>query len=365
MKTIKSLFTLIAGIAMIAFLGSFTATAVGLPQYVLLFDAGFAAMALIPKGSFSVALMAVTPDLSALTTDFVKFGGSILRKMVNTMDIGEGWTIFKNVKEPIAMPKLSALGAPRPYSADDNTSGNGAKFTDRVLTVYQSKWDFDVDPEVYRNSYLASDSKAPFYQFILEQMGLEYYAAINDSVLLDGVRNGAGTTAAAIADGLRTILTAEATAETIAAITVPELTATTAVTGVETFMSGHSAWKRDQKGVIFCSFTTFDNYKKHYRVLNGFGFNPRANGEYYLDGFKDIKLKGVSWMGTNGGLISSFKNALAFGTDGERIQVAASARRNISEVRLMMPVGIQIADLDSIAISDTFLSGEAAGGGEG
>lgn len=365
MKTIKSLFTLIAGIAMIAFLGRFTANAVGLPEYVLLFDLGFAAMAMVPKGSISVALMAVTPDLSALTTDFVKFGGSILKKMVNTMDLGEGFTVYKNVKEPLAMPKISAMGGPRPYSADDNTSGNGAKFTDRVLTVHQSKWDFDVDPEVFRNKYLASDSRAPFYQFILEQIGLEFYAAINDSVLLDGVRNASGTTAAAIANGIRTILAAEATAENIAAITVPELTANDAVHGVETFISGHAAWKRDKKGVIFCSYPTLDNYKKHYRTLNGFGFNPRANGEFYLDGFKDIKLKGVSWMGTNGGLISSFNNTLAFGTDGDRIQVAASARRNISEVRLMLPVGLQIADLDAVAISDTFLTGAASGGGEG
>lgn len=346
MKNLKNTTNLLAGIAIFCIIYMFSPMAA--------FAAG--GLMMIPQASGSVALMAVTPDLSALTADFVKFGGVILRKSVNLMDLGLGWTVYKSVKEPVAMPKLSALGNPKPYTAADETTGNGAKFTDRILTVHQSKWDFDIDPEQYRNTYLASDSKAPFYQFILDQVAEEYQAAINDSVLLSGVYDAAGTTAAAIGNGIKTIMAAEVTATNKTAIAVGTIDATNAVTKVETFASAHQSWKREQSGVIFCSFATFDNYKKHYRTLNAFGFQPRQNGAYYLDGFKDIQLKGVSWMKTNGGLCSSFKNAFAFGTDGDRIQVAASTRRNIIEVRNMMPVGLQVSDLDLVEVSDTFVA---------
>ena len=96
------------------------------------------------------------PDLSALTAAFVKFGGKILKKEVNELDLSSpAITVMKNIKQPEALPRINATGGPIPYRAQDDTAGNGVEFTDRTLTVYQSKWDFDYDPEKYRNTYLA------------------------------------------------------------------------------------------------------------------------------------------------------------------------------------------------------------------
>ncbi|GAA4327488.1 hypothetical protein GCM10023149_30910 [Mucilaginibacter gynuensis] len=354
MKTSKILLLLAAAAFVSLFLGQTFASFFGNTAYALPIAGVVFVTCFIPKTNH-LALFEVTPDLSALTTAFVKFGGKILRKHVNELELGDGVTIYRGVKVPVAMTKLSAKGNPRPYRENDDTTGNGAKFTDRTLTVYQSKWDFDVDPEQFRNKYLNDVTGAPFYQYILDQVGTEYMAAINDSVLFNGVYNATGTTAAAIANGWNTLFKALVTATTLVPKVVGAITGANAVTKVETFASAQPAWWRKKGFVIKCSYATFDAYKTHYRTLNGFGFQPRANGEYYLDGFKDVRLQPVSWI-PNDGLLGVVYDALAFGTDGDRIQVAASTRRNIIEVRLMMPVGLEIEDIDCISVSDNLVA---------
>lgn len=296
----------------------------------------------------------MTPDLSTLTSSFVKFGGKIFMKNVNEADFkGQGIQVFKNVKAPIALPKLSAQGNPRPYREQDDTSGNDMKFTDRVLTVYQCKWDTDVDPEKYRNTYLADGSSNPFYQYILEQIAKEYLAQINDNVAYLGVYNGAGSTAAAIATGWGTIIAAEITATNLTPVVTGAITSANAVDKVELVAKDAQvkAWMRTKGFNVYCSFATFDKFCAHYRTLNGYQYKPGNNNEYWIDGI-NAKLKPVSWMGTSARLIATPDNNLVLGTDGESVQMAATARRNIIELRPMMPVGFQIADLGAMVVND-------------
>jgi hypothetical protein len=356
MKTSKILFLLAASAFVSLFLGHSVAMAIGNPALAPALSGLVFVSSFIPKVN-GLVLYEVTPDLSALTTSFVKWGGKILRKHVNALRLGKGITTYRNVTVPVAMTKLSAKGNPRPYRENDDTSGNGAKFTDRTLTVNQSKWDFDVDPEQYRNKYLNDVSGVPFYQFILDQVAKEYYAAINNSVLANGVYNAAGTTAAAIATGWVTLLKALATATTITPVVVGAITSANAVTKVETFAEAQPAWWREADGgfVIKCSYAVFDAYKKHYRATYGFGFNKSENGKYMIDGMANVELEPVSWL-SGDGLLGVVFDALAFGTDGDRIQVAASMRRNIIEVRMMLPVGLEIEDLECISVSDNLVA---------
>lgn len=296
----------------------------------------------------------MTPDLSALTTSFVKFGGKIFMKNVNDADFkGQGILVYKNVKAPIPLTKLSGQGNIRPYREQDDTSGNGVAFTDRILTVYQSKWDMDVDPEKYRNTYLASDQEIPFYQFILEQVAKEYLAQINDSAAYLGSYNAAGSTAAAIATGWGTIIAAEITATNLTPVVTGAITTANAVDKVELVAKDAQvkAWMRNKGFVVYCSFATFDKYCTHYRTLNGFQFQPGNKNEYWIDGI-NARLKPVSWMGTSSRLIATIENNLAVGTDGESVKFAATARRNIIELRPMMPIGFQIADLGAMVVND-------------
>jgi hypothetical protein len=295
-----------------------------------------------------------TPDLTALTTSFVKFGGKILRKHVNELDLGDGVTQYKGVKVPVAMTKLSAQGGPRPYRSQDDKDTAAAKFTDRTLTVHQSKWDFDVDPELFRNKYLNLETDAPFYQYILDQVGIEYMAAINDYTLCKGIYNPAGSSALDIADGWVTILKKEVAAGNLTAIAIGAITATNAVTKVEQFAEAQPTWWKKKGFTIKCSYAVLEAYKKHYRSLNGYSFDTNQLGQYTLDGMR-VTLQPVSWL-TGDGLLGVIYDAMAFGTDGDRIQVAASMRRNIIEVRLMMPVGLEFEDLECISVSDNLVA---------
>ena len=355
MKAIKNLFML-AAVSVVCFLvGALAANAAGSIAFGAGVGAALFLSAFVPRAD-GVGILNVTPDLSALTTSFVKFGGTIFKNQVNDWDLGDAVTVFKNVKEPIAMPKLSALGGPQPYSAGDNTTGNGAKFTDRTLTVYQSKWDFDIDPEVFRNTYLGEQTDMPYYQYILDQIAKEELSQILLNTVGYGVYNSAGTTVAAIATGWITNLKAQVTATTLTSISIGVTTSSNAVANTETFLAGLPSWWRTREVVVKCSYAFFDLYKANYRTINPFGFVRRENGKYYIDGWQNAQLEPCAWIpNTNNGLLAVTNKALVFGTDGDRISVAATPYRNIIKARLLFPVGFEFADMGCIAVSDKFV----------
>ncbi len=292
-----------------------------------------------------------TPDLSALTSSFVERGPSIFTKNVLGWNLrGQGVQVRTNVNAPQAMTRLSAVGNPRPYTAADALT-TGPKFTDRVLTAYQSKWDFDFDPEEFRNTYLANDPGAPFYEAAINHVSEAFLDEITRNTLYLGSRSAAGTTAAAIATGWGTDIAALITATTITPVATGALSNTTAVAKVEQVVAALPIWMREKGFVIYCSYAAFDLYRQDYRTRYGFQFQPNAVGRYMLDNV-NAELRPVSWMGTSSRLIATVENNLVFGTDVERVQVAASMRRNIIEVRLMMPVGMGIQDLDALVVND-------------
>lgn len=292
------------------------------------------------------------PDLSTITSSFVEFGGQIIGKHVNEWNLrNKGIQVRLNVNKPQVMTKLSAVGSPRPYASADAASGNGVKFTDRTLTAFQSKWDHDFDPEEFRNTYLANNDERPYYQQALSQVATEYLAYLNDSTIYLGVRNAAGTAPADICNGWGTIIAAEITATNLTPIATGALTDTNAVDKFEQMVEDSPAWMREKGGVIYCSWDSWDLFTKHYRTLNNFQIKLGETDEYRLDNKKAV-IRPVSWMGTSGRLIYTLPLNLVFGTDLEQIATYASTRRNIVEVRHMMPAGCQIQDLQCLFVND-------------
>ncbi len=295
----------------------------------------------------------MTPDLSALSSSFVKFGGQYIMKAVNAADYkAQGIQVYKNVKAPQALVKISAQGNPRPYRSQDDTAGNGVEYTDRLLTVYQSKWDMDVDPEIYRNTYLAEDNDdGKFYQYVLQQVSAEYIAMINDNTAWLGVYNAAGTTAAAIATGWGTIIANEITATNLTPVVTGAITNANAVTKVEDVVKTAPAWMRKKGMIVMVSYDVFDKYHAHYRTLNGYQYKPSADGEFKVDGVNAV-IRPQSFMGTSQRIAVTVANNFCIGTDSESIKVAATARRNVIEMRPMYPVGFQIQDLEALIVND-------------
>lgn len=297
--------------------------------------------------------MAVSPDLSALSTGFGELGGKLFRKNINTLDLaGDGILVYKNVKAPIFLPRISASGGPRPYREQDDTTTPVA-FEDRVLTVYQSKWDFDVDPEKFRNTYLAKakPNDDGFVKWVINTVAQEYLAQINDNTLYLGVRDAAGTGPEDLADGWGTIIAAEITASNITPVVTGAITDANAVAKVKLVTAGLPTWLRKKGGRVYCSYSVFDMYATNYASTFGFQFMPDKTDRYRINN-TNFYLWPVSWMGTSQRLIASPDDNLIMGTDGESVQIAASVRRNIVEVREMMPVGFQISDLDALVVND-------------
>ena len=295
-------------------------------------------------------------DIQIVNDAFIEFGGTIFQQNILNWDLGgDGIQMRTNVNAPQALTKLSSTGAPQPYRSQDDFAGNGAKYTDRTLTAYQSKWDFEFDNEDFRNTYLASKAlqEKSLYAAALDFLSNKYKEHLKSKAFYSGVRNAIGVAPVDVANGWGTIIAAEILAGALVPIVTGVLTAADAVTKVEALLESAAipTWLRELGGTIYCSYATFDKYCKHYRVLNTYGFKADLTGEYKIDN-KNFSLKPVSWMGTSARLIVTLANNLVMGTDADRIEVYPTTHLNIIQTRLMMPVGFEIQDLEAIFVND-------------
>ena len=291
------------------------------------------------------------PDVSALASSFVG-SASIFKQNLLKWDLrSQGVQIRTNVKTPQALNKLSAVGGPRPYSTGDNFT-TGPKHNDRLLTAYQSKWDYEFDEENYRNTYLAElPENMSFEQAAMQQVADTYLDSLIKNTLYLGVRNGAGTAAADIANGWGKIIADEIVATNITPVVTGAITSANAVTKVEQVADATQIWMKKKGYRIYCSYQMFQDYATHYRTLNGFQFQPNVTGGYRLDNRNAI-LTPADFMGTSRRLIATVDGNLVFGSDAEQVQVHATPYLNYIKVRLMMPVGLQIQDLEALVVND-------------
>jgi hypothetical protein len=300
-------------------------------------------------------------NTTQLSAQLSQFGGKILAKHVNEAEFKSDFSILRNVKIPVVMPRLHINGSPRPYRIQPDDSVNSAEFTDKTLTVFQSKMDFGaLDPEVYRNTYLAAGEDGQlnsgnilFYQFIAQEIAKQYLAIINDTTVYKGVRNAAGTGALDLIDGLEKLLDVQIAASKITPIATGAITNTNAVDKIETFTKGLPAWLKSKGARIWVSYDIFEKYRQDYRTRYGFTFDPNKEGLYMIDGTKH-EIVPRSWMGTSQRLIASPKSEknVFFGMDSDSCQFHATPELNYIKLRVTFPLGLQIADDDAIFCND-------------
>lgn len=309
----------------------------------------------IPKGDHGFALYAEAPDVSAITTTFVKYGGDVIKKAVNKLSVASDpfFKFYRNVTAPLPLPKFGAAGEPRPYRADNDTTNNDIDITDRVLSVYASKWDIDFDYEKFHNTYLASLDERPYENVMLEQLADEYWGQLNDYVIWAGNLDAAGSDVEDICDGWgQHILDDIAGAAAITVIATGAVDGSNSVTKHEQMLASIPAWARESGKVeALMSYTQFDYYKTHYRDTFGYTYQPRNDGFFYLDN-TNIRIRPISMLGTNNRITYTVAGNLCWGVKGDNIKVYASQRRNIIEVRPMIHIGTQIADLAKIWVND-------------
>jgi hypothetical protein len=292
-----------------------------------------------------------SPDLSALSNAFVG-GVMTFRKSLLAWKLAAlGIQIRVNVNTPQALAKLSAKGGPRPYRMQEDFDDNGVKWEARTLTAFQSKWDFTLDPEEYRNTYLADTPDSPYESAAVQHVADTYLEALTKNTVWGGVRNGGGTDAVDICDGWGTILAAEITAGNVAPVATGAITNINAVAKVEQVAKAAPEFMRDNGFTIFCSYNNLDNYREDYRTRYGFTFNPDTTGQYKLNGL-NATLQPAAFMGNSGRLLATYPKNMVFGCDANAIKIVTTPNLNYLKIREMMPVGCEFQDLDVIVTND-------------
>ncbi|MFC4230588.1 hypothetical protein ACFOW1_01710 [Parasediminibacterium paludis] len=294
-----------------------------------------------------------SPDLSLLSTQFRELGAPVFGKKVVEWDLrNQGIQVRTNVTMPQALVKLSAQGGPRPYREQDDF-GNGPQFTERILTVNQTKQDWTFNPENFRNTILADTDGAPmpFWEMAVGQMSKEFLSSLMLNGLYGGTYNASGTTPAACVTGWGTIIAAEIAASNLIPVTGADITTSNAVAQVELVKNAVPVWMKQMGFTIYCSYSTFEKYATNYRTVNGFKFEPRITGDYPIDNSLAI-LKPVAWMGTSQRLIATIDNNLVLGTNVEAVSIYSTPYLDYLKNRITFPVGCQIQDLDAIVVSD-------------
>ena len=292
-----------------------------------------------------------TYTLTDITNGFVG-SAEVYKKKVLQWNIRKlGIQVRTNVNTPQALAKFDTDNGPQPYRKQDDF--NGATIEDRVLTAYQAKYDQELDPEDFRNEYLADLPEMPFEEYAIDQGGKKFLDSLMTSTLWLGVRNASGTAAVDICDGWGTILAAAIAASDVTEVAGAAVTSSNAVTQVELVADAVPAWmKESEEGfIVMCSYGTLEKYRKHYRTLNAFGFNKNEQGQYKLDGINAV-LMPCAFMGTSQRIIATMRNNFVLGTDTEQLRTYPTRHLNLLRNRILFPVGCQIKDLAALQCND-------------
>ncbi len=300
--------------------------------------------------------MAATPDMSAIINSFVEFGGQIInQKVLDWKKASDGILIRNNVTSGETLPKRTANGQPMPYRAQEDftVSGtdNGVKYQERTITTYQSKWDFQLDLENFRNTELHKfltdgGTEAQAINAFMAEKYLEYII----KTMGNGVRNASGTTAADIFNGFLNVIASEITALTVAPVTTGATTSTNAVAAFEKLIESCSTAMFEQGGILYCSYKEFFKFKNDYRTRYTFLFDPNKR-EFTMDSY-NFTIKARSWMGTSSRLIATVADNLVFGTDSSKLAMYPTQNLNLIKNRILFPAGCQIADLEMLQVGD-------------
>lgn len=130
-------------------------------------------------------------DVSAITQYATANMKPLISTLVNGLDIAKDITVMQNVKNKADMPKLAISKGFKPYTGTFASEDSTAVYTNRQLSLSVGQRDMLIDPEDYRNSFLAQfaapgaspdniQAQVPFKQFLFDQVIKKLSAEIND-----------------------------------------------------------------------------------------------------------------------------------------------------------------------------------------
>jgi hypothetical protein len=363
----------------------------------------------VPNG----ASLITAADVSALAAFPGKYERQLFSTMINSMDIVKDITVMPNVKKKINLTKLKIKKGVRPYSGTHEPDTGDFIYTPRVLEVKVGKRDILIDPEDYRNTWMAEEAGAgsgaskktiPFEQYVWAEVMKALGAELNDETAYFGLDLsaltvevwGAGDTYAAgeyvtfgsptrwykvlantnaaesptthpakykditaivIAKGLGTIIAEEITAANLAATATGAITdGATAKAAFKKLFRSHTDVYKGAGLVTFCSWTDYEF------LLDGLSENTKYTnpdgspvGQLYLPetGKKNL-IKPVTWMNGSRRLICTPAQNLIMGTDllSDLNDIKTIEDVYTLKTGIKFTIGFQIRDLSALRVGD-------------
>ncbi len=185
----KKIFNLISLAFFSIVLGNVAASFAGVSPAVTI--PSFAALALF-SGPVASGVLLSSVDVSAISRYANQYMQSLIATLVNGLDIANDITVMPGVKTSMKMPKLFVADGFRPYSGSTEFQTGDLQYTDRELKVDVGKRELLIDPEDYRQTYMATQLSIgspatkpkqeliPFAQFLWDQVIKKVSAEIND-----------------------------------------------------------------------------------------------------------------------------------------------------------------------------------------
>lgn len=132
--------------------------------------------------------MAVTPatDISAIKGYIEKQDRQLINQMLNGLDIVRDLDVRRNVREPLALNKMSVDAGVRPLNLDIETAKAGRKWTKRVLTPQRAMKIIKMIPEELRETFQSemldiNAKEVPFAAWVWTQEFAKIAQEINDN----------------------------------------------------------------------------------------------------------------------------------------------------------------------------------------
>lgn len=285
----------------------------------------------------------------------------LIATAVNGMDIANDVTVLPGIKKATQFTKLTVGSLLKPFSSTHQPTADALQYSGRVLEVQVGKADLLINPEDYRQQYLAELMKPgvqtdslPEEQFTWDQVMKAFAAELNNITAYNGKHNAAGTGAADVADGFGTILAAEILAGSVTPIATGAL-ATDTVSKVEAVYKSLPVPYLSMNTVAYMSYSSYFAYCEDYATK--YGNQPIYNqfGQTFIrhSGGKCL-IKPVSWMGNSGRVIITPKENMIMGTDllGDANKINTVKDVWCLKAGIAMAIGFQFRDLAALRVND-------------
>jgi hypothetical protein len=360
----------------------------------------------LPAG---LALMAVSTDVSALQGWITKYDTTKINQALNGMDIARDLTVIRNLREPMALPKMTVDAGGRRLNTSIKEAKGGREWTERIITPYGAMKIISIIPEEVRDSFMSSmldinAKELPFAQWVWEQEFAKIASEINDNfyystrptvvnfasgatyaanahVLFENVvyKNISGSTTTAgesplsasvkwkdvdnqvIIDGPDAIIKAEIAASNLAAVATGTFSETTAYGYFKDMWTDVPEAVKNKGLIAYVSHGVAEDLAENVNTKFGSGVgiggvDIEEGVPFYLKNTnRRLKVMPCTWMGTSRRVIMAPSNNLVLGlnqvSDASKVGKMVDTLHGFDAIVKWM-IGFQFRNLEELYVND-------------